>query len=233
MYAREMVPRGGYSPFADDSDEDGAGGPGVGYSYWDASSSAGYFTRWNRVAERAKGKRQLTADDDGEESYPRRSHESHNDDDDVSWSDEFHHLLIALSSGRDTMGDEEEERLFEDLRRLELDFVYTAETWGRVIIEELFLPDDRKTIKPLKGRGTLGGYKYAVHGVFFKFAHEIEYLVSSSNAAKVSANELRACGAVTLYALESSDCSVSLPSIVTHMISHDDTTNRCAADMEQ
>jgi hypothetical protein len=79
-----------------------------------------------------------------------------------------------------------------------------------VIIEELFLPDEEKTIKPLN-KGTLGGFKYEVRGVFFKFAHEIQYLVNASNSAKMSGNELRACNAIALYALETLECSLLPP----------------------
>ena len=169
-----------------------------GYSNWeDRVVESSSYSDWEKTP----------ASSSSSNNNKRRIPEQRSND--VEWSDEFHDLLIALAN-RDLLTDEEEEQHFENLRRLELDFVYTAETWGRVIIEELFLADEKKTIKPLVGKGTLGGYKYEVRGVFFKFAHEIEYLVNATNAAKVSGHELRACGASALYALESSDCSVGV-----------------------
>lgn len=41
---------------------------------------------------------------------------------------------------------------------------------GKVIISELFLPYTKKTIKPVSIGGFIGGEKYIVHGVLFKFA---------------------------------------------------------------
>jgi hypothetical protein len=180
-------------------------GPGNGYEQWQNGNGHDSpeleigirYTEWNNNTESHcyPGTPQLNLHASTE---PRRK--------DVVWSDEFHDLLIALAKAH---GGPDEERLFENLRKLELDFVYTAETWGRVIIEELFLPEEKKTIKPLKGHGFLGGFKYEVRGVFFKFAHEIQDLVTSSDAAKLSAHELRACSAVALYSLENADISVS------------------------
>jgi len=60
------------------------------------------------------------------------------------------------------------------------------QTWGRVIIEEAFLPDDMKTIKPSAGLSGAGGAKYEVRGVFFKFSHEVAYSLyaNEENAQK-------------------------------------------------
>ena len=165
-----------------------------------ASQSFGYDT-WETKDEEVT----VNGEDSHGRSIPTRSPFI-----ETTWSDEFHDLLIKIANTKN-LTDEEEERYYESLRKLELDFVYTAETWGRVIIEEIFLPVEKKTIKPLESRGTLGGYKYEVRGVFFKFAHEIQYLVNASNAAKVSGHELRACSMIALYALENSDCSLLPP----------------------
>ena len=190
----------------------GINSPGDGYEQWNAGSGNGSdspeidnglrYTEWNSSVDiKSNASSQALNLNGGLE--PGRK--------DVVWSDEFHDLLIALANAH---GGPDEERLFENLRKLELDFVYTAETWGRVIIEELFLPEQKKTIKPLKGHGFLGGFKYEVRGVFFKFAHEIQDLVSSNDASKLSAHELRACSAVALYSLENADTSVSFFNIL-------------------
>ena len=53
---------------------------------------------------------------------------------------------------------------------LEHDFVYAAETYGRIIISEHCLPDHQKTINPVSVGGVAGGEKYIVSGILFKFA---------------------------------------------------------------
>eukprot|EP01132_Coremiostelium_polycephalum_P005864 gene5864-7293_t len=83
---------------------------------------------------------------------------------------------------------------FEKLSSLEHDFVYAAETYGRIIISEHFLPDEIKTIKPVSVGGIAGGHKYIVHGIMFKFAVEIYGLYGSDeNAMKTAAHELNGC----------------------------------------
>jgi hypothetical protein len=40
------------------------------------------------------------------------------------------------------------------------DFLFSAKTYGKIIISERFLPDDKKTIKPLPDvGGKIGGIK--------------------------------------------------------------------------
>ena len=55
-----------------------------------------------------------------------------------------------------------------ELERVVRDFYETARTYGRVIINEMHLPVEAKTVRPLKLGGVLGGHKYVVRGVLFK-----------------------------------------------------------------
>jgi tetratricopeptide (TPR) repeat protein len=55
-----------------------------------------------------------------------------------------------------------------ELEQLARDFLDTARTYGRVIISEMHLPIEYKTIRPLKLGGVLGGQKYVVRGILFK-----------------------------------------------------------------
>jgi hypothetical protein len=55
-----------------------------------------------------------------------------------------------------------------ELEQLTRDFSDTARTYGRVIISEMNLPLEQKTVRPLKLGGVLGGDKYVVRGVLFK-----------------------------------------------------------------
>jgi tetratricopeptide (TPR) repeat protein len=56
----------------------------------------------------------------------------------------------------------------EEIERVSRDFMETARMYGRLIISEMHLPLERKTIRPLKMGGVLGGAKFVVRGVLFK-----------------------------------------------------------------
>ena len=58
------------------------------------------------------------------------------------------------------------------LERVARDFYETARTYGRVIINEMHLPMEMKTVRPLGLGGVLGGFKYAVRGILFKIPNE-------------------------------------------------------------
>ena len=55
-----------------------------------------------------------------------------------------------------------------DLEGVVRDFTNTARTYGRVIISEIHLEMEEKTIRPIFLGGVLGGHKYVVRGVLFK-----------------------------------------------------------------
>jgi hypothetical protein len=50
------------------------------------------------------------------------------------------------------------------------DFIYAASSYAKIIISEYYLPYQFKTIKPVNIGGVLGGQKYIVHNILFKFA---------------------------------------------------------------
>ncbi len=54
-----------------------------------------------------------------------------------------------------------------DLERLARDFTETARTYGRVIISELHLPVEAKTVRPINVGGVLGGSKFVGKESFF------------------------------------------------------------------
>ena len=56
----------------------------------------------------------------------------------------------------------------QDLEGAVRDFTHTARTYGRVIISEIHLAVEEKTIRPISLGGVLGGHKYVVRGVLFK-----------------------------------------------------------------
>lgn len=101
-----------------------------------------------------------------------------------SWNDRFQAIYDAPDS----------EAKYDALHRLSMDFLGVAETYGKVIIAELSLPDNEKSIKPINIGGVAGGSKYAVRGLLFKFAVDVppHYLYGSDEyAQKAAGHELK------------------------------------------
>lgn len=54
------------------------------------------------------------------------------------------------------------------------DFILAARTFGGIIISEAHLPAEQKTIKPTSSLGgVIGGEKFLVHGILFKFSSDV------------------------------------------------------------
>lgn len=75
------------------------------------------------------------------------------------------------------------------LIHLAQDFIYASSTYGKIIISEVYSAE--KTIKPINLGGKLGGTKYIVQNILFKFAVDESGLYSDHAAAKVAAHELK------------------------------------------
>lgn len=60
------------------------------------------------------------------------------------------------------------------LGSLSQDFIDAASTYGKIIISEAFLPASKKTIKPTNHQG-IGGDKFVVNDIYFKFALDKRY----------------------------------------------------------
>eukprot|EP01121_Diplochlamys_sp_Union-15-3_P013069 TRINITY_DN400_c0_g2_i1.p1 TRINITY_DN400_c0_g2~~TRINITY_DN400_c0_g2_i1.p1 ORF type:complete len:533 (+),score=143.20 TRINITY_DN400_c0_g2_i1:106-1599(+) len=81
---------------------------------------------------------------------------------------------------------------FHELCRLAHEFVFVAETYGKVIISEIGLSEKEKSIKPVSVGGSAGGEKYIVQGILFKFALDINGLYGSDeNAQKAAGHDLK------------------------------------------
>lgn len=79
-----------------------------------------------------------------------------------------------------------------DLLHLAQDFVEAATAYGKIIISEHFLPPEKKTIQPQSLPGIIGGEKFVVHNILFKFAIDHKNIYGSDfSAAKAAGNELR------------------------------------------
>lgn len=86
----------------------------------------------------------------------------------------------------------ESQHLAVSLISLVEDFLETAQHFGRIIISEVFLPARNKTIKPVSVGGVIGGEKFIVGNVLFKFAIDMGVFDGDhSSAAKVAGLELQ------------------------------------------
>ena len=74
-------------------------------------------------------------------------------------------LLTALSHTAARL------KAYEKLRDLTSDFNDSAKKYAKIIISEVRLPDEAKTIKPVYTiPGLAGGKKFIIHQILFKFA---------------------------------------------------------------
>ena len=81
---------------------------------------------------------------------------------------------------------------FRALYHLNQDFLHHARQYGRIIISELYLPDDEKTIKPLRVGGVAGGSKFVAANILFKLAVDVnDFYGSDFHSMKVAGHELR------------------------------------------
>lgn len=99
-----------------------------------------------------------------------------------TWSQKYRELLEMPEC----------ELKFRYLGQLAKDFNYAAQIYASIIINEICIPVENKTIKPVDIGGVAGGTKYIVAGILFKFALDFEGLYGSDEAAmKAACHELR------------------------------------------
>ena len=81
---------------------------------------------------------------------------------------------------------------FQKLSNLGRDFIYTAKTYGRIIINELCLPYEHKSVKPKEVGGIAGGTKYIAQGILFKLVVDERKLYHGDHwAMKAASAELK------------------------------------------
>ena len=71
-------------------------------------------------------------------------------------------------------------KLFSEMATLSADFLHIALSYGKTIIEEMALDESQMTIKPIQNKGVLGGAKYIVGNIYFKFAIDKANLFAGS-----------------------------------------------------
>jgi len=132
----------------------------------------------------------------------------------LTWNDRFQELWQHIRQHTpETLLDE---RMYynEQLISLSQDFHHAAKTYGKMIISEVYLPLENKTIKPASVGGQAGGDKYIVQDILFKFAVDSHNLFDGDDwaAAKVAGHERK--GLVCYFSLGLPDVCVPLMAIV-------------------
>ena len=90
-----------------------------------------------------------------------------------SFNNRFQKLAERLScsiSQSEFRNEVEVVRTCVELERVSRNFFELASRYAQIIISEMHLPVEQKTVRPLKMGGVLGGHKFMVRGVLFKFA---------------------------------------------------------------
>eukprot|EP00727_Mastigamoeba_balamuthi_P009543 m51a1_g5210 hypothetical protein (1212) ;mRNA; r:242382-246294 len=111
---------------------------------------------------------------------------------DFDWNRQFQVAVEGI--GRLNHNTHNDERLdaYKKLSRLAEDFTYAVKTYARIIISEVYLPKEQKTIKPLENCGFAGGDKYVVQKILFKFAVDSKGIFGGDEAAaKVASHDLK------------------------------------------
>ena len=83
-----------------------------------------------------------------------------------------------------------------ELAKLEADFLESAEKYGQIILSELFLPAEKKTIQPQTHQvgGHLGGQKYIVGDMIFKVPDASLFMSSSRDYSQAMACAMKVAG---------------------------------------
>eukprot|EP01105_Mastigella_eilhardi_P006715 TRINITY_DN1826_c0_g1_i6.p1 TRINITY_DN1826_c0_g1~~TRINITY_DN1826_c0_g1_i6.p1 ORF type:complete len:782 (-),score=188.43 TRINITY_DN1826_c0_g1_i6:545-2770(-) len=108
------------------------------------------------------------------------------------WNTKFQQAVLDISRLTPNTHSEDRLRAYSTLSQLATDFNYAVKTYGRIIISEVNLPAELKTIKPTNVGGIAGGDKYVVQKILFKFALDNHQMYAGDqNAAKVAGHELK------------------------------------------
>jgi len=111
-----------------------------------------------------------------------------------SWNERWQALLE-----RPTMTPEEIRQRGEDIHQLTEEFLQVARPIVAKIVEELHLPDDQKTFKPVDVGGVAGGEKFMAKQLFLKYARDnikLRLYNGDAWAQKAAIHELKSLNAL-------------------------------------
>eukprot|EP01119_Soliformovum_irregulare_P021321 TRINITY_DN7074_c0_g1_i2.p1 TRINITY_DN7074_c0_g1~~TRINITY_DN7074_c0_g1_i2.p1 ORF type:complete len:833 (+),score=208.66 TRINITY_DN7074_c0_g1_i2:91-2589(+) len=181
------------------------------YEDSDASPAAGYLYKLNEQENQTAAYSGVSDPEPMDRFMDLRMSDSvpHEESDEESeevrqdWNNRFQKSLHLIRSFDQFTPLSERIQTNLDLLHLSRDFIFTAQMYGKIIISETELPADQKTIRPIRTHGMLGGEKYVVQGILFKFAVDRNGLFGGDHsAAKVAGHELK--GAISYL-----NCGVS------------------------
>ena len=110
----------------------------------------------------------------------------------LDWNRKFQESISNI--GKLTLNTHSEYRYeaYKSLSSLAADFSFEVKTYAKIIISEVYLPNDKKTIKPIRESTGEYGDKYIVGKIMFKFASDIKGIYGSDeNAARIANHDLR------------------------------------------
>ena len=106
--------------------------------------------------------------------------------------------LIRLELDTESEGRKFQEKLkiLSELVEISELFISTALLYGRIIISEAFLPESERSVKPIKSGGQLGGRKYLVRGILYKFSLDDSDVFAKNRdplwaSSKIAGHELK------------------------------------------
>eukprot|EP00727_Mastigamoeba_balamuthi_P009264 m51a1_g4960 hypothetical protein (1004) ;mRNA; f:356674-361100 len=102
----------------------------------------------------------------------------------------FQRALTGILSLNSNTGGRERMALYKELADVSADFVQQAVNYGRIIISEMGLPNEMKTIKPVDSGGRAGGLKFTLPDLGSKLYSSYDQM------AKVAGHELHGCSRV-------------------------------------
>ena len=137
------------------------------------------------------------------EKQDKKKHGDSSDFDYQSFNNRFQNLIEKLDEQKKSQDTEELQNTNMKLIQLAQDFVASATIYGKLIISEHMMPEHMRTIKPTKKvGGYLGGEKYIVNDILFKFAKDAHGIFKHLKnvdqdplwaANKVAGHELKGC----------------------------------------
>lgn len=131
-----------------------------------------------------------------------------------NWNDAFQRVQRRIRAFTPHARPAEMIEAYSDLICLIEDFLSAAQSYGRIIISEAHLPPEQKTVQPTRIGGVIGGQKYLVHGILFKFSTDCMNIFGGTDdadaiSAKISGHELKGL----LACMNCAPADLSLPLI--------------------
>ena len=167
--------------------------------------SYGISNQYLEAYEQESGQK-FVYEDPSEVSFAEKSEEEREDSSEEKgeklddFNAVFQSLMERLQSVNTGLGAKESDliEINTALVRLGMDFESTARRYGRIIISEVKQPLHKKTIKPVNVGGVIGGEKYVVNNVLFKFAVDSSGIFGKDDSlsAKVAGHELKGLNAL-------------------------------------